>query len=261
MKTLQPQPYPILEYDPTSDPIVCPSAYNKLLEPRRFIKRAIITYFTDVVDMLERGQRLNQVFRLRMEGYRPRVYEKKVGSEYIYVIPAPLGAPQAARLLECLADIGVKKFMICGGAGTFCPEFTEEHVLVPTSAVRDEGTSYHYLPPSREVKMHAPVREIIIETLKEEKIEFREVKTWTTDAIFRETAAKVEMRKAEGCHVVEMECSAYLAVAEHKKFKCGQLLYAGDVVATSGWDYRDWHTRTECRARLFDAAEKCLLKL
>ncbi|MCL2569743.1 MAG: nucleoside phosphorylase [Firmicutes bacterium] len=253
--------YPILEFDPISKPIVEPKNYEAFFEKRRGVKRCVFTYFTDVIDDLERTLKVNQVFRIRTEGYRPRVYEMKVGNEYIYVLPMPLGAPQAARMLEILSAQGIKKFMVCGGAGTLNDAKTKDYVLVPTVAVRDEGTSYHYLPPKRDVKMNPSVIRKIIQTLIDEGVDYAKVKTWTTDASFRETVDIVEMRKKEGCDVVEMECSAFLAVAEHKKLLCGQLLYAADVVCKTGWDYRDWHTRTDQRLKLFDLAVKCVMKL
>jgi len=250
---------PILEFDKAGKPIVTARAYNEGWEPARKIEHCIITYFSDVVESLERGQKINQVFRLRFEGYRPRVYEMKVDSKWVYVMIAPVGAPQAARIVECLADVGVKKFMICGGGGTFNKDKTGRNVLIPTSAVRDEGTSYHYIPASREVKLNPIVLESIRKTLTDNQIEFLEVKTWTTDAIFRETVDKVALRKAEGCDVVEMECSAYYAVAEAKKLLCGQILYAGDSVSKDEWDYRGWHTRFNKRMFMFECALKCLL--
>jgi len=253
---------PILEFDGNSRPIVTPQAYNEGWEPGRKIEHCIITYFSDVVESLERGQKINQVFRLRFEGYRPRVYEMKTESgKWVYVMIAPVGAPQAARIVECLANVGVKKFMVCGGGGTFFKNKTGKNVLVPVSAVRDEGTSYHYLPPSREVQMNPKVLEIIRQTLTNNEIRFLEVKTWSTDAIFRETADKVALRKSEGCDVVEMECSAYYSVAQALGLMCGQLLYAGDSVEEEEWDYRGWHTRFNKRMFMFDCTLKCLLNL
>ena len=185
----------------------------------------------------------------------------KVGNEWIYAIAAPVGAPQAARILECLGAMGVSKFMVCGGAGTMMDEITQGHVLVPYAAVRDEGTSYHYLPPLREVLMNEEVLGKIEKTLAAANMEYVKIKTWTTDAIFRETEDKVELRKKEGCATVEMECSAYYAVSQHKGFLTGQLLYAADKITKDGWDYRDWHTMTEKRTKLFDLAVKCLMNL
>ena len=250
-----------MEYDGVSPPIVNPHEYNSFVETQRGIKRCLITYFTDVVEALERDMKINQVVRIRMEGYRPRLYHMQVGNETIYVLPIPVGAPQAARMLEVLNARGVKKFMVCGGAGTLDDKKTGEKVLVPISAVRDEGTSYHYMPPSRTVEMNPFVQGVITKTLIEEKVDYLPVKTWTTDAIFRETEGLVALRKSEGCDVVEMECSAFFAVSQHLGLKTGQLLYAADYLSTEGWNYRDWHSRTDKRRQLVDLAVKCLMKL
>jgi len=253
--------FPILEFDGVSPPIVNPCEYDAFVETRRGIKRCLITYFTDVVENMERDMLINQVVRIRMEGHRPRLYHMNVDGETIYVLPIPVGAPQAARMLEVLNARGVKKFMVCGGAGTLDDKKTGERVLVPTSAVRDEGTSYHYLPPSREVQMNPYVQGVITKTLINEKVDYMPVKTWTTDAIFRETKDVVELRKSEGCDVVEMECSAFLAVSQHLGLTTGQLLYAADYLSKDGWNYRDWHSRTDKRRQLVDLAIKCLIKM
>jgi nucleoside phosphorylase len=101
----------------------------------------------------------------------------------------------------------------------------------------------------------------MVEVLTEENADFIEIKTWTTDASFRETPDKVALRQSEGAVTVEMECSAYYSVAKLKNLLCGQLLYAGDVVKKEGWDYRDWHKKNDAREHLFNLAVKCVLKL
>ncbi len=251
--------YPILEYDNYPESIT--QVKKDIYPVNKNIKRCVITYFQDVVVKLETSYKMFQAFKLRIEGKRPEVFVLNVGDEDIYVLLCPLGAPQAARMLEILSAMGVEKFMICGGAGTLDNDITGNKILVATSAVRDEGTSYHYLPPSRTIEIKKEVKDKIIETLTELKEDFVEVKTWTTDASFRETPDKVELRKEEGCAIVEMECSAYYSVAKFKGLDCGQLLYAGDVVQKEGWDYRDWHSRTDTREHLFNLAVKCVMKL
>jgi len=253
--------FPILEFDPHSRPIIeAKNLYDKSRNPRG-VTRCLITYFQDVVEKYEHAEALNQVFRLRTEGVRPRIYEKQIEGEYIYVCPVAGGAPYAARMLESMVAIGVNKFMVCGGAGTLDDALTKASVLVPISAVRDEGTSYHYLPPAREVFINPAVLDKIRKTLRSVEEPFVEIKTWTTDASFRETEHKVAFRKSEGCKTVEMECAAFYAVAQHKKILCGQLLYAGDIVKKEGWEYRNWHAKTDIRDKLFNLAVKCLLEL
>lgn len=257
--TIQTADYPILEYDPDQQSIT--KAKTDIYPSRNKIKRCLITYFQDVVVKLEASYRIFEAFKLRIEGKRPEVYQMDTPNESIYVLLCPLGAPQAARMLEILSAMGVEKFVVCGGAGTLDDAITGEKILLATAAVRDEGTSYHYLPPAREVAIKESVRQKMVACLQAENQDYLEIKTWTTDASFRETPDKVELRRQEGCATVEMECAAYYAVAQFKGLDCAELLYAGDVVHKEGWDYRNWHARNDMREHLFDLAVKCILKL
>ena len=256
---IKPEVYPILEYDNNHQSITV--VKTDIYPQRRQIKRCLITYFQDVVVKLEASYKIFEAFKLRIEGKRPEVYQLDTPTESIYVLLCPLGAPQAARMLEILSAMGVEKFVVCGGAGTLDDTITGEKILLARAAVRDEGTSYHYLPPAREVAIKEKVRQKVVECLQNENQDFLEIKTWTTDASFRETPDKVEMRRKEGCVTVEMECAAYYAVAEFKGLDCAVLLYAGDVVHKEGWDYRNWHARNDMREHLFNLAVKCVLKL
>ena len=71
-------------------------------------------------------------------------------------------------------------------------------------------------------------------------------KTWTTDGFYRETPAKVPLRRAEGCLTVEMEAAAFFAVAQFRGVQFGQMLYGGDDVSGAEWDHRDWIKRPPC---------------
>lgn len=102
-------------------------------------------------------------------------------------------------------------------------------------------SSYHYLPPSRTVKLNPLAIEGIKAALKENNIDFTECKTWTTDGFFRETKEMVEYRREEGFHVVEMECSALAACAEFRKVTFGQFLFTADSLANvESHDDREW---------------------
>ena len=100
--------------------------------------------------------------------------------------------------------------------------------LIPTRALRDEGASYHYVAPSRYIDMNKQALEAIEKTLKQKKIPYEEVMTWSTDGFYRETPDKVSYRIEEGCRVVEMECSALAAVAQLRGVIWGLLLFTAD---------------------------------
>lgn len=151
----------------------------------------------------------------------------------------PVGAPLAASIMEETAALGVKRFLMLGSCGVLNHDITAGHLLVPHAAVRDEGTSYHYLPAAEEVALDAAAVDAVCAALREIAVPHARVKTWTTDAFYRETAGKVEKRRAQGCAVVEMECAALAAVAEFRGLTFAQLLWAADSLAGEEWDSRN----------------------
>ena len=74
--------------------------------------------------------------------------------------------------------------------------------LVPVKALRDEGTSYHYAPPSRFMETNEKARKAIEKTIIQHNMKYQDVITWSTDGFFRETKEKVEYCKQEGGDVV-----------------------------------------------------------
>src|SRR5204863_379738 len=100
-----------------------------------------------------------------------------------------------------------RRFIACGGAGALDPELTLGHIIVPTSAIRDEGTSYHYLHPDAEARPSPEAVAVIERVLVERELPYRTGRVWTTDAFFRETPGKVQLRRSQGCLLVEMEAA------------------------------------------------------
>ena len=86
-------------------------------------------------------------------------------------------------------------------------------------------------------------------------------KTWTTDAPYRETPQKIELRRSEGCLTVEMECAAFFAVAKFRNVEFAQLLYGGDDLTSDEWDGRGWRRRESTREKLFWLAVEACVQL
>ena len=165
----------------------------------------------------------------------------------------------AAGFLEELIARGCRKFIACGGAGVLNREIAVGHIIVPSAAIRDEGTSYHYLPPAREVEATPAAVAAIEAVLTRNKHNYLVAKTWTTDAIYRETVDKIKRRREEGCLAVEMEAAAFFAVAKFRGVAFGQILYGGDDISGTEWDSRHWDRQVCVREQLFWlAAEACL---
>lgn len=256
---MKPQ-YPILEFDEDRSSILTPDPFALgagVLIPAR----GVLCFFHDVLaQMVEEGQ-LKVIGHLRSEMGKHPVYAYGTGTNAVTVFHPGIGAPLAAGFLDELIALGVTKYIVCGGCGVLDRNIEVGHPVILIAAVRDEGTSYHYIPPSREVKPHPSAVVALEATCKEAGIEYRLGKSWTTDAFYRETPGKRKTRLEEGCEVVEMEAAAFFAVAQFREIKLGQIVYGGDLVHPDGWDKRDWHKRTDDRRLIFDLALKAVMKL
>jgi len=217
--------------------------------------------FSDAIEKLLAEYPHKVVSHLKSEGLILPVYELDYNGEPIVLIQAIVGAPLAAGHLEELTALGCRKYMACGGCGVLQNDIAVGHLIIPVSAVRDEGTSYHYIAPSREVEMDERMVKIIEETLAENKIPYIKGKTWTTDAFFRETPAKIKRRKDEGCIAVDMEASAFIAVAKYLDVSFGQIFYAGDNLGGDEWDGRQWHDKADVRELVLKLSIDACLKM
>ena len=251
------EPYPILEFDPDPHAILNPHR-PRVEKPRPH--KAVACFFQDVLRQLVAEGRLQQVGALESEiGPNPLYLLEWEGQQFLVFHPG-VGAPLAAGFVEEIIAGGVQQIIACGGCGVLQADIVAGHPLVLTSAVRDEGTSYHYLPPGREVSAGPQATAALEKTLQAHQIEYLRGKSWTTDAYYRETPAKRSQRIAEGCQVVEMEAAAFFAVAQFRAVEFGQIVYGGDLVVPEGWDKRDWLNRKDARSLLFWlAVEACAL--
>ena len=251
-------PYPILEFDEAREAVIEP---GKLLRPSGFPPHCVLCFFRDVLDRLAATHGAVEVGRLGSECGPSPIYRLEMEGAPINVAHPGVGAPFAAAVREELIAYGCNRFIACGGAGVLRRDLAVGQVVVPTAAVRDEGTSYHYMPPSREVAAQPEVLASIERTLQAEGVPYIVGKTWTTDAFYRETPARVARRRAEGCLTVEMETAAFLAVAAFRGIQFGQLLYGGDDVSGTEWDARHGQHRGSAREALFGLAVRACLAL
>jgi uridine phosphorylase len=251
--------YPILEFDPERRAMI---EAARLLAPIDMPQRCVVCFFQDVLrEQRERG-RLRQVATLRSEiGEHPIfVLECEDGREVTVFHPG-IGAPLAVGMLEEVIALGGRAFIACGGAGALDHRLTLGHLIVPNAALRDEGTSYHYLPPGREVAASPQGVAAIEQVLAERDLPYVVGKVWTTDALFRETADKVRRRRDEGCLAVEMEAAAFFAVAQFRDVIFAQLLYSGDDLSGPEWDGRGWTSRADVREHMFWLAVEAVLRV
>lgn len=248
--------YPILEYDPAQVALIEP---GELLAPIDIPEHCVLCFFQEVITKLREEGQLQPVKELKSEIGPNPIYELEIEGQRLAVCHPGVGAPMAAGFMDELIALGCRHFIVCGGAGVLNGEFAVGHVIVPAAAVRDEGTSYHYLPPAREVAASPAAVTAIEQALQKGNVDYVVGKSWTTDGIYRETPGKIALRRQEGCLTVEMEAAAFFAVARFRGVTVGQILYGGDDVSSEKWDSRHWYKRTDVREKLFWlAAEACL---
>jgi uridine phosphorylase len=250
--------YPILEFDPTPTALIEPS---RVLKPIDIPEHCVLCFFQEVVTQVCGESKVRTVKHLNSEiGLNP-IYEMAIEGKRLAMVHPGVGAPLSAAFLEELIALGCRKFIACGGSGVLNREIAVGRMVVPDCAVRDEGVSYQYLPPAREVAASPAGVQAIVETLQRHGIPYVVGKTWTTDAIYRETPARIVRRKAEGCLTVEMEAAAFFAVAQFRGVTFAQILYGGDDLSGSEWDHRDWLRQASTREKVFWLAAEACLKL
>lgn len=210
----------------------------------------VITFFKSVIEKKREQGELIQVAHIVSEALDIPVFETRCNDKRICLVVGCLGAAGAAYELEQLIALGCKKFIVCGGAGVLQKDISVGHIILACAAIRDEGLSYHYIKPAREIKYGCETIKKIELQLIQENIPYIKGKTWTTDAIFRETEAKIDLRRLEGCLTVEMEASALLAVSQFRKVELGQLIYGGDDLSSVIWDGRQCVDRTQIREKM-----------
>lgn len=249
--------YPICEYDTSRASIIAPKDFLKKCLP----EKCVITFFRKELEQLVREKGLNTIGYLKSEVLDIPIYEYEDCGQRLCITMPFLTAPGAAATIEELHAMGCEKFVICGGAGALNRGSKVGDIIVPVAAVRDEGTSYHYVEPGREIEGHKQTLEAAAAILTEMGIPFVTGKTWTTDAMYRETPDMIELRRNEGCLTVEMETAAFFAVSKFYDIPLVQLLYAGDDVSGAAWDSRGWNKQKNIRANLIDCSVELIKRL
>ena len=111
-------------------------------------------------------------------------------------------------------------------------------IIVPNIAIRDEGTSYHYVKAGHEIAVNVKRFDDLLAFLKMKKINYTVGKVWSNDAIYRETVNKVKIRKEQGCICVDMECSAIAALAKFRDYEITQFFYSADNLGSENYELR-----------------------
>lgn len=212
--------YPILEFDSTESIITPSSDFSN-----EFNEHLVICFFKDVIEHFENLGKISKVQNYKSELGEYHLYNLNYNWNKISVLLSPSGAPMAASLLEEAIACGVKYVISYGTCGVL-DNIKNDRVFIPFSAMRDEGTSYHYVKPSKEIEINPRVVDVIVTSMESHNIKSYLTKTWSTDGVFRTTERKVKKMKEDGCLTVDMECSALTAVSKFRGVKFGQIFFS-----------------------------------
>ncbi len=165
------------------------------------------------------------------------------------VMTSPMGAPIAVMLLEQLIALGARQFIYLGFCGALNPAYRIGDCFVPTTGIREEGTSYHYLPAEMVPAASGPLNALVLDEAVAQGFAVQSGPIWTTDALYRETALKIRRFQAAGIHAVDMEMAALFAVAQFRACEVGAILIVSDECYHPTWrpGFHAPHFRRGCR--------------
>jgi uridine phosphorylase len=196
------------------------------------ISRAIMIFDDEVwEDYVGR----EKIFTFEVKNSRGRVFNSykiiEENHEKILLLSPPWGSAASVSEMEMLIASGIDKIVAFGTGGALQKDIAKNTLIIPTAAIREEGTSYHYLPPSDEVEQDEESVRMMEGVFRANSIKFMAGKVWTTDGVYRETAGKLKTMQAKNCLAVDMEMASLLAVARFRKIGFAGFLIIDDNVA------------------------------
>ncbi len=248
------------EFDGKSDPVLTAGHFCEKIE--NFPSLAVGFFSKDTMQQFCNTYEVEVIAVIDSMAMEYPVYKFKTDNTEIAVFQSPIGAPACVMQCEKIIEMGATSILLAGCAGCLDENLGEYSVVVPTSAIRDEGTSYHYMPVSDEIELDQKFSTDVASILKNFNLPVITGKIWTTDALFRETQNKVNARKSQGAIMVDMECSAITAMCKLKGVPFAEILYGADTLAFDEYDIRTLHNINKSEhQRILDVVIACALKV
>lgn len=219
---------------------------ESMIEPKRWIEYmrereaypsfkapdgVILSYQKSLLDHAVSQHQVTQC-----DGFLKRMFFLNETGHRIAVIGGfGVGAPAAAIVLEELVAFGVRNFISIGTAGTLQKNVKIGDLVVCERAIRDEGTSHHYLPTEKYAYPNADLTEALTNSLENFSLPFTKGISWTIDAPYRETFEEAQLYQSEGVIAVEMEASALFSVAQFRGVNIASMFAISDSLADIEW--------------------------
>ncbi len=203
---------------------------------KRLPSIAITCFKTELIQVVKNSNNFEEYSELYVCGEAIKIYKTQIEGKDVIIYRTLVGGPATTSMMEELHARGVETFIIFGSCGELTSNLKKGAFVIPIEAYRDEGTSYHYIPISDFVEIDTATE--LSKIFEENGIPYELTKTWTTDALYKETKEKLKDRVSRGCKVVEMECASIMAVAKSRGFKAYQFLYTDDTLEGDTWDMK-----------------------
>lgn len=181
------------------------------------------TYTYEEAGIIRCCNGITKVYVFEIDGMKIAGYLSHIGS-----------AMASGDVIDVNWLTGANKFIMFGSAGSLDSDATDGKFVIPTESYREEGLSYNYAEPSDYIEIRNS--KVVKKIFDELKLPNVSGKVWTTDAIYRETKAKFEARKSEGCIAVEMELAGVQAVCDYYGWNLYDFLVTGDVLDKAVYD-------------------------
>lgn len=189
----------------------------------------------DIVTYLKKSKRasVNQCWA----GYHTTMYQFELNGQSVGIIGCAVGASFAVLLAEQMFVSGCELLISITSAGTITPAPNNEQFIVIEEALRDEGTSYHYLPSAEPARIDRQLLDRLKPLQSDPEVSVGIGKSWTTDAPYRETSSAIKYAKQQQVTAVEMEAAALYAFARSRNKKVACFAHLTNTMATEGEDF------------------------
>lgn len=224
------------QFDKNKSSVIDPFEFTKPIE--NFPEIAISCFSKFTFDRLIKQLNAIQFATTSTANMEIPIYKANYKGKEFALFMSYVGAAGCVAILEDILAMGAQKLIIFGSCGVLDSSIEDCSVIIPSMAMRDEGTSFHYAPPSDEIVVNTKYIDLFSDILDRYKYKYHVGKVWTTDGIYRETRDKVNLRKSQGCICVDMECSAVAALAQFREKDIFHFFYAADNLDSEKWDER-----------------------
>jgi uridine phosphorylase len=190
--------------------------------------------------------------------FHTRMFSIEVDGVACGVVPRTIGGPYAVLIAEQMAVSGARVVLGLTSAGRVARKMPVPGLVAATSAVRDEGTSYHYVGPAAVVNAPEEVASLLEAELRTGPLPVVSGRVWTTDAPYRETREQLDGHAKAGVLAVEMQAASLFAFSAASRFPVGVVAFVTNGVGLGGeaFDKGTREMESEILRRICRAGER-----